>query len=51
MKFSIKTLLYLKKFSYFRTAKLTELANLTMKDIEKIVRDSEITENRKDPVI
>ena len=36
MKFSIKTLLYLKIFSYFRIAKLTELAKLAMKDREKI---------------
>ena len=28
MKFSIKTLLYVKKFSYFGTAKLAELAKL-----------------------
>ena len=40
MKFSIKTLLYLKNFSYFRIAKLEELA---MKDSQKIVRDSEIS--------
>ena len=51
MKFSIKTLLYLKKFSYFRIAKL---AKLGMKDSEKIVRDSEISgisENSENPVI
>ena len=41
MKFSIKTLLYLKIFSYFRIA---ELAKLAMKDSQKIVRDSEISE-------
>ena len=34
MKFSIETLLYLKIFSYFRTAKLAELAKLAMKDSE-----------------
>ena len=48
MKFSIKTLLYLKKFSYLRIAKLA------MKDIEKIVRDSEISgisKNSENPVI
>ena len=44
MKFSIKTLLYLKKFSYFRIAKLAELAKLAMKDNEKIVRDNDISE-------
>ena len=44
MKFSIKTLLYLKNFSYFRIAKLAELAKLVkivMKDSQKIVWDSE----------
>ena len=58
MKFSIKTLLYLKNFSYFRIAKLAELAKLAMKDSqkimrdsEKIVRDSEISENSENPVI
>ena len=40
MKFSIKTLLYVKKFSYFGIAKLVELVKL-VKDSEKIVRDSE----------
>ena len=48
MKFSIKTLLYLKNFSYFRIAKLA------MKDGQKIVRDSEISgisENSENPVI
>ena len=35
MKFSIKTLLYLKNFSYFRTAKLAKLA---MKDSQEIVK-------------
>ena len=57
MKFSIKTLLYLKNFSYFRIAKLSELAKLAMKDSEKIVSDSEISgiseisENSENPVI
>ena len=57
MKFSIKTLLYLKKFSYFRIAELAELvklAKLVMKDSDKIVRDSEISrisENSQNPVI
>ena len=51
MKFSIKTLLYLKNFSYFRIAKLAELAKLAMKDSEKIVSDSEISENSENPVI
>ena len=41
MKFSIKTLLYLEIFSYFRIAKIAELVNLVMKDSEKIVKDSE----------
>ena len=41
MKVSIKTLLYVKKFSYFRIAKLAELSKLAMKDSQKIVRDSE----------
>ena len=44
MKFPIKTLLYFKNFSYFRIAKLAELAKLAMKDSQKIVRDSEISE-------
>ena len=42
----IKTLLYLKNFSYFRIAKSAELAKLTklaIKDSQKIVRDSEIS--------
>ena len=56
MKFSIKTLRYL-IFAYFRIAKLAELA---MKDSQKIVRDREISgireisensENSKNPVI
>ena len=51
MKFSLKTLLYLKNFSYFRLAKLAELAKLSMKDSQKIVRDSEIIENSENPVI
>ena len=57
MKFSIKTLLYLKNFSYFRIAKLaelTKLAKLAMKDSEKIVRDSEISgisKKSENPVI
>ena len=38
MKFSIKTLLYVKKFSYFGIAKSAKIA---MKDSQKIVRDSE----------
>ena len=41
MKFSIKTLLYLKNFSYFRIAKLAELAKLAklvMKDSQEIVK-------------
>ena len=40
MKLSIKTLLYVKRFSYFRIAKLAELAKLAklaMKDSQKIV--------------
>ena len=45
MKFSIKTLLYLKNFSYFRIAKLA------MKDSGKIVRDSVISKNSENPVI
>ena len=64
MKFSIKTLLCLQNFSYFRLAKLAEfakLAKLAMKDSQKIVRDSEkivkdsaisgISENSENPVI
>ena len=61
MKFSIKTLLYLKNFSYFRLAKLAELAmkdsQKRVRDSEKIVRDSEISgisensENSENPVI
>ena len=43
MKFSMNTLLYLKNFSYFRIAKLAELAKLAMKDNQKIVKDSEIS--------
>ena len=41
MEFSIKTLLYLKNFSYFRIAKLAELAKLAklaMKDSQEIVK-------------
>ena len=47
MKFSIKTSLYVKKFSYFGIAKLAELAELAklaklakmaMKDSQKIVK-------------
>ena len=44
MTFSIKTLLYVKKFSYFGIVKLVELAKLAkivMKDSQKIVRDIE----------
>ena len=54
MKFSIKTLFYVKTFSYCRIAKLAKLA---MKDSQKIVRDSkisgisEIRENSENPVI
>ena len=63
MKFSIKTLLYLKNFSYFRIEKLAELVKLVklvklaMKDSDKIVRDSEISKisgickNSENPVI
>ena len=43
MKFSTRTLLYVKKFSYFGIAKLAELeklAKIAIKDSEKIVRDS-----------
>ena len=63
MKFSIKTLRYL-IFAYFRIAKLAELAmkdsEKIMRDSEKIVRDREISgiseisensENSKNPVI
>ena len=41
MKFSIKTLFCLKKFSYFRIAKLAELVKLAMKDSQKIGKDSQ----------
>ena len=47
MKFSTKTLLYVKKFSYFgiaklaKSAELAKLAKIAMKDSQKIVRDSE----------
>ena len=44
MKLSIKTLLYVKKISYFGIAELAELAKLAkiaMKDSQKIVRNSE----------
>ena len=57
MKFSIKTLLCVKNFSYFRIGKLAELAKLVIKDCEKIVSDSEISEiigyseNSENPVI
>ena len=54
MKFSIKTLLCLKNFSYFSIVKSAELAKLAMKDSEKIVSDSEISgisENSENPVI
>ena len=52
MKFSIKTLPYLKNFSYFRIAKLAmKDSQKIMRDSEKIVRDSEISENSENPVI
>ena len=41
MEFSIKTLLYLKNFSYFRIVKLVELAKLVkivVKDSQEIVK-------------
>ena len=50
MKFSIKTLHYVKKFSYFGIAKLAELAELAklakiakiaIKDSQRIARDRE----------
>ena len=58
MKFSIKTLLYVKKFYYFRIAKLAmKDSQKIVRDSEKIVRDSEISgiseisENSENPVI
>ena len=53
MKFSIKTLLYVKKVSYFGIAKLVELvklAKIARTQLTKISGINEISENRENPV-
>ena len=50
MKFSIKTLLYVKKVSYFGIAKLVELAKIARTQLTKISRINELGENSENPV-